>query len=618
MIGGAYLNFLLILIPCLALVPIGRLFKIRGFFTASLVGLSAVSLVVAVLANFSAGLIRPVVLLAVLLGLVLLVRQLGKVNIGKNYWLYLILVALGALIFIFNNPIKVFIHNQVVLFDSHYSYYSSQAAEMLNAKYFSRLQVAQALPVEWSRYHFFNASTQAVVQGLVLHPNLFSYFFAQLIISILAILVILENLFLHFKLSIKTLLVALAWLIFGFTIFANSIAWNLMTTGTLTVPALVLMIFAAYRRDRNLFIIFTLVFGASAFRLLPLALLALLALAVYLYRKSAAGAFASRFLDTIKKMIPNLQFLLLYLFFVLYNFFTLIFGSPTAESQMSLGNANLYYHDGWIYVLSSYKVAGLLAHLKAGTTLFPSYDKLEYVKTGLDLTLVVAIMAALFICLGVLYVRFALNCAKNTFTRAILLSCALLPLAILFLPAALKLRFLLALTLPYLIIVFTLINFIVQDRKDKISFIIFYGALFVGALAFQFSPLAIEVKAPLLFAVCDVGLWGILAIFMFARTKGYSQAVFFLVLSLLMVPIFSFHLQGMLAIDAKTPIEAKKALSADFKRTDFVLPHSNLCRFDLENPVQTDGQSALIGCDLKYSPKYNDFISYDFIEKPAN
>jgi hypothetical protein len=614
MINSAYLNLALIIIALVPYFAIGRLFGVKKFFLPILVGLSFSALAVGLLSNFCAGLIRPFILVSMILGLVLLVKDFKKYNFKENLLMYLFLGVIALIIFIFNDPIKIFINDQILLFNQHYSYYANQPTEMLNARYFSRLQVAQFMPIEWSRYHFFNASAQASVQGLILHPNILTYFFAELVISILGLLAILENFLDEFGFNLKTVLISLIWTIVGFTIFANSIAWNLMTTGTLTVPAMVLVLISAYKKDVNSFIIFTLILGVSAFRILPLSLILLALLVIYLFKTAKATSFIAKVKQTFKMLVPNILFFFGYLFFVFYNLATVILGKPIDGSMLSSANAQLFYYSSWIYPLASYKIAGLLVHLKGGSQIFSQYKAYGYVNADLNPRILFAILVIFGLISAVFLIRLAISAMRK---RPVLFWCIMPLLLLAIIPfwfSLLDLKFLLILTLPYLVFALALLNYIARSPREKTRFFILYIWLFVTAVILQFSGLNLAQKAPLLWVVCDIALWGILGLFLFSRVKRYPHIVFFLIIALMLIPVFNFHLKGMLAIDEKTSIDLKPLSGVNFTRKFFVSPTNNFCNFNFDNPTQADAYSTLLGCNLNFNEENKGFISYEFIK----
>ncbi len=295
-----------------------------------MVGLSFSGLLVGTLANFNAGIIRPVAVTVITIGLILAIRNIRKSDSAKiDPSLYAFLAAVGLTLFILNYPTRVFLDNNTLLYNIHYSYFSNLSSEMLTANYFSRLRVSEFVPYEWSIYHFFNSGVQASISGLIPRPGLFSYFFAQLFVVIFIILALLENLFDLFGFNARTAAASVIWLAFGFTFFSNAFAWNLATTGPLSVFAMILLLISIYKNNTKEFILFSLILGASAFRLLPLAIVAfiLLFLSTLLpdYKKPKTIS------ATFKKLLPDYPTLLFYLLFLAYNVSTIIFGSLPAR-----------------------------------------------------------------------------------------------------------------------------------------------------------------------------------------------------------------------------------------------------------------------------------------------
>jgi hypothetical protein len=602
MILESYINLALIISASFCLAPFGRLLKVRGLFQESLVGISLVGLVVASLANFSAGLIRPFVLAMIIVGLTLTIKDFRKNRL--HIWLYLLLILAGASLLIVNNPIKLFISDNSVLFNSHYAYYANQATEMLTADYYSRLKVAEFMPYAWSRYHFFNASAQAAVQGFVPYPNLLSYFSAQIIITIVSLLAVLEAFFGEFKFNLKTSLLSIAFIVIGFTLFSNSVAWNLITTGNLTVASTILIFLAIYKKDISSYLVYAVIFGASAFRLLPLSLIAFALLAIYLFRKKQLS---------LKSIGENIYFWLTYVFFALYNVLTLVMGKPNAGSEMSLLNAKFYYHDGWIYPLTSYKLAGMAAHLR-GMSLFTRYSSEGYANISLSKKILLPLLVIVAITVLVFVVKYVIDTFKESRLKLIVIAIVLAALGVFFLRSPMNLKLLLLFTVPYLIIVPVFIHFLSRSLEERRNLTVFYLSLTIGAILFQFAPVSIEVKAPLLFVMCDIGLWSVLGLYLFSKFKAYPQIILALAFAAILIPMFNLHLKGMLSTDSKTVVNIKPLLASSYKRADFV-GADRKCKLSLDRPEAYDAYSTFIGCTLDYSEQNKGFLSHDFVAK---
>ena len=205
----------------------------------------------------------------------------------------------------------------ILYFEGHQSYYASQPTEMLNASYMHRLKVINAYPYEWKPYHFFNSSSQAIVQGLIQHPGLFTYQIAKTLITIFILLSFGEFIFLNVKFSIQSILIFLFWLTIGFSFFSESLIWNFKTSGAFSVFAIANIVFTFLSKKYSDAIIFSFILGASVFRLMPISLLSIVML-IYLFYKSYLNK------EFIKSFIKkNLLYDILLILFLCYNFLTL-------------------------------------------------------------------------------------------------------------------------------------------------------------------------------------------------------------------------------------------------------------------------------------------------------
>lgn len=610
----SYLNLLLILVSCFAFLPIGRLFRIRGAFASMLVGVGVSGLIISILANFCAALIRPVVIAMIVFSLIIFVKDYKSYKFRDNRPMYIVLSIFALILFVLNNPIGAFIKNQTLMFNPHYSYYASQAIEMLNAHYFSRLKVAQFFPLEWGRYHFFNASVQASAQALIAHPNLLSYFFAQLVLGVLGFLAIIESFYLDFKFNLKNLIISVVWLVIGFSLFANSITWNLMTTGAFSVPAMVLLLISIYRKNLVSFVIFALILGASAFRLMPLALVAILLLFVYQFGRLNALALGERLVKTVRSLVPSAAHFFAVVFFLLYGSMTMALGKPNEGSRLALANMGNFFHEGWSYPLASYKIVGLLNHLE-GKQHFLKYAFDGYINANLNHRLLAILLGLFFVVTFLFLLRLAYQYFRSQAAQIF----TFLPIVFLFvIPfcfAPLTLKSLFVLTIPYLVI-FLALSCEVQNGKTKVNKLSsVYIWLFSIAVLLQLSPLSVEVKIPILYIICDVALWGILGLFMFSRINKTTHIIAVTVMSILLVPIFGLHVKDMLVIKPSSSVVIKEVLKEKDFRSGFVFDKTNMCDFSFEDPATVDAYSVLIGCDLNSSEKNTSFMSYGFVDE---
>ncbi len=275
-------NYFLAVVALAAHYPIGKRLGIKPFFSACLTGIAFTALVVASFANIAAGLIRPYILISIAVGIGLLIYDGLRHRIhhtGSKFLLktYLFIAIIAGIFFVLNNPAKIYFAypddgSVKMHYQEHYSYYASQSVEMLNARYFSRLKIANAYPYEWTTYHFFNSAAQAVVQGLIQHPTLLTYFIAQMLITLFVFLSFIEALFYLYGASTRSVIITLVWFIIGFTLFFDSIGWNAIGSGIFSIYAVIQLLFSLMSREYRKSIIFAGMLGASAFRMMPIAL----------------------------------------------------------------------------------------------------------------------------------------------------------------------------------------------------------------------------------------------------------------------------------------------------------------------------------------------------------
>jgi hypothetical protein len=604
----AYLNFLLIL-TCSAFWPIGRLFKIKGVFIPILVAMGLSGLLTAILANTCSALIRPFIILEIILGIALYIKDYKHLGFSQNKILYLGVLALGLLLAIFNDPIRVFIQDQTLLFNAHFSYYASQPAEMLNAHYFSRLRIAQALPLEWGRYHFFNSSVQASAEGLVLKPNLFSYYFAELGLAILVLLAMLEGLLLEFKLSLKTGILAVLWLLLGFSAFANSISWNLMTSGSFSVAAIFLIFLSLYKKDWSGTFLFILILGASAFRLMPIAFVGILLLLIFSFIWQKDQNFSQKLIGAIKTLMPSVGYYIYGAIFLVYGFVTMVFGTPGEGSRLQLANVRLFFHEGWLYPLLSYKLLGLLSHT-FGKTGFSRFAVDGYINTSLSNRLALVLVLVILLILALVVIKYFCQLVHNKSYVWYGLPISLIVIIVLYFSQP-SLKGLLLICLPYLILSLALIYEVAKEKPHFNQALIIYFWLFATTFALQFSPLGIEVKTPILYIVCDVALWAIIGIFIFVWAKRKSQIITLAVLALISIIIFKFHLGHILIIEPRVPVAIDRILDKNSAKN--FIGDRGTCKFDFDDPMTVDAYSATLGCSLEYNEQYKNFMSYGFI-----
>jgi len=539
-----------------------------------------------------------------------------------------VLVLAGLILLLANNPSHVFLQkigdSTYLLFNRHYSYFSSQSTEMLRADYFDRLKVSNLYPCEWTRYHFFNSGARAASMGLIKEPGLFSYWIAQTIISVMILLSFAETFLINFGLRTRNIVILIAWTLIGFTFFSDSITWNFITTGLFSVFAMINLLIAIHFKHWREAVIFILILGASAFRLLPIALL-LLAYLIYLLVKKNLHTNMKITLNDLYHFIKSkinlkaLDFVALFLF-IFYNALTILTAknSPLEESS-SLITKKLFDH-GWSLALSFYKILGLsFWRVLHKTTYFNAFDSTGYFDKAFSSPLVIKcfiiILGILIFCALWSFIKIALQ--KRISLKWYILVGIIFCLEFSFLP--LDLINLLILTLSYLLSSLLLL-YLISNKKyddDKItrSFVVF---MIIGTFLFEHFGLPFSVKAPVSYITYDIALWGIVGIFLF--TFSYKKRIVILssIVAFIFVLSLHFTLLYMLrlpSIDSHSSrIDITQLVTTDFKRSNYV-DENNFLTFRSDDSTTDDAYSAILGGNYYYSDKHSNFINNAFVQK---
>nr|BFD31172.1 hypothetical protein GTC16762_07900 [Pigmentibacter ruber] len=396
----------------ISLVPmyfIGRKLVKLPFITTSLVGLSAIAFLMGILANISAGCIKISILLIYLYGFIEfgLYFYRHKFSIKIKHTNILLITLIILIVFLINNPYWFFISTDsnmisMVSYNKHYSYYEGLSTEILRAEYFSRLRIANNYPNEWINYHFFNASALSFVQYLRFEYNLITYFMAKIFIFSLMIFSFFENIFLYKKEDSKIVLsiITLFWLFIGFSFFGHNVTWNITTTGLFSFFAIPCFIFAFIRKDYYSSIIFLMILGASAFRLMPIAFISCIFILYFFTGKNIRQYFKDN-------LIFKVFFILL---FLIYNLLTLI---PNRGSFIKIsGIVQNPFIDGWLFNLSFYKIIGYILSFFNLDSFFKYYNFVGYFSNNnsiLFISFFVLIFSLLLCMLGFLFKNFKLS-----------------------------------------------------------------------------------------------------------------------------------------------------------------------------------------------------------------
>jgi hypothetical protein len=332
---------LLILTVFLLHYPIVNWITNRSFIHDSLIGLCLSAIISGIFANIAAGLIRPFILGMCIAGGIGWINLIRKKELGslKSAIIIIPLVTIILSPFVYNNlPIDSLTTTlggeQVLQFNRHYSYFASLSTEMLSADYLDRLQVRNFQPFTWSPYHFFNSGAQAVLQGLIPHPGLFSYQCTVLILTLLCFFAFAEYFLNRFGYGLAPTIGIITWGLLSVSFFGNAIFWHFITSGAISVFALFFLLTSLIDKNFDRSLGYGLLLGVSVFRLLPLSILFSLVLAL-----GSSRVVISAYIDAKHSRFSSLKWELLLGLFIIYNALTLLSPrllTPIISQQLAL------------------------------------------------------------------------------------------------------------------------------------------------------------------------------------------------------------------------------------------------------------------------------------------
>ncbi len=348
-------NYSLMLISIISHYYLGKKIINSFFITNCMVGLVSSALIVAIFANVCAGAIKYYVIISISIGSIISIINLFKFifsgNKIQNKSTYFYLIFIGLILIYVNNPTKIYLKenkkDQILLaFDGHLSSYSSRSSEMLNARYYHRLNVQSAFKNEYKTYHFFNSSTQAIVQGLIKHPGLFSFFIAELLIQIFILSSFFEIFHLKYKYSGFTVFIFFLWIYIGLTIFNHSLTWSLGVSQPFAVFSTVLLIANLFLGKFKECSIYSIILGASAIRFFPISFLSLFCILIYFYRNEFINISFNQLFLKFKYIF------LLFILFLKYYFITFFYPSNIStlleNIEKYISKYNIDYNYGFI------------------------------------------------------------------------------------------------------------------------------------------------------------------------------------------------------------------------------------------------------------------------------
>lgn len=629
------LNYFLLIASLVLHFPIGKkILREGGFFTCCIVGLCFSGGIIGILANFSAGMVRWFMYAFFLANFSIFFYDIKKKSKQKPFRFpelkeiefkkiifYILLVGIGIFFFLANDPLTVFTEYDqekkltFLNFNSHYSYYSSISVELLNADYFSRLKLMNVYPYEWAQYHFFNSATQTAVQIFLGKPNLFTFFMAQTIILVFLILSIGEEILRRSENLTASAAIYIGWILIGFTLFSDTLTWNLTTSGMMSVFALILFLISLQDGHHKSSFIFLAILSISAIRLFPVVAASA---GVYIIWVTLRHIYNNKSLplESIKQSLIKIA-ILEYGFILIclaYLVVTLGTGSPSGETNSEwplIGSP--FSKNGWQFSLITYRIIGFIYD-----SFFQMKDIYPYFGYGTFFNKINAdplfkyFFYALVVFIAILLIKKTKSLLKllpQATTERFFLILTMLLLAYPFIlslfeiPSSDLLKFNI-LFLPYVLAIFVFSAIAFDGLNNDKALIVFLLLFFTYAT--QHTGITDSIKVPISFAFFDLLAWGMLLLYLIHASKkklSYFSLSLILLGSLMILPN-SFYSALVLPPDYHTKKQdITNLVSKDFKREEYV-DSNNFMYYDSGDEVTNDIYSSVLGARMKYNELY--------------
>ena len=311
--------------------PIGRYFLINhcenSLVKYSLFSITIFATVVAITANLAPIFAKYVIFIFYLVNLSTLVisskirNDLLKAIISFRFILLFVFVIFLAIneiykvIFIDNNELVYF-------FNDHDAYFFNPIAEVLTSDYFTRLKILSLYPLEWSSYHFFEASFNSIFLlpiyksgtiGLLILKNFYFSIFAILF------------LFSFFNSGgfkkgehLQTFLKVFFIILLFVSLFLPKISYFILTKNFISTLSIIFIIQSLLSKNKNEFMIWVIILSLSSFRNIFISLM----LFAYYLIESQHFNFES-IIHKIKRSLnfPNLILITLFSFYLIATFY---------------------------------------------------------------------------------------------------------------------------------------------------------------------------------------------------------------------------------------------------------------------------------------------------------
>ena len=232
----------------------------------------------------------------------------------------------------------IFIENSELNFkyNYHFTYQTDSVLEILLADYFSRIKIFSLYPLEWSAYHFFQASFNAIflspvylsgIIGLIKLKSFFISIFVSLFFFSFFNKINLKKEEL-LKIIFKVFLIILVFVI----LFFSKVIFLIQSNNFVSSISLIFIIKSIFEKKENDLLIWTIILTLSSFTN------SIISFVLFIYYIADEGKFNfAKLIIKIKKAlnIPNLLLLTIFLLYLLSTFYQTEFTQPKYNLPVS-------------------------------------------------------------------------------------------------------------------------------------------------------------------------------------------------------------------------------------------------------------------------------------------
>ena len=307
----------------------------------SIFSITVFATLVSIAANLAPILAKYVVLFFYLINFfILAINAKIRSDFYESIVAYKLIIVFTFFAFLLINYIlnPIFIENSELHFNYnyHFTYQIDAVSEILLADYFSRIKILSLYPLEWSAYHFFQASFNAIflspvyLSGIIGLINL-KYFFISIFLSLF---------FFSFfnKINLKKeeflkIILKVCLIVFVFVIlFFSKVLFLIQSNNFVSSISLIFIVKSIFEKKENDLLIWIIILTLSSFTN------SIISFILFIYYIAHEGKFNfSNLVIKIKKAlnIPNLILLTIFLLYFLSTFYQAEFTQPKYNLPVS-------------------------------------------------------------------------------------------------------------------------------------------------------------------------------------------------------------------------------------------------------------------------------------------